>query len=129
MSGNNNGFADGLNRINTLLNVNQQVQIGVLKEAAEYFADKLRPRINMTDRNRQTHLRESVKVVVEDDKVIVSFEEDAWYWFLVEHGHNDASVGTKQHVPGLHFVQNTTDAELDNVRRIMLDEIINIMEG
>lgn len=127
MSGNNNGFADGLNRINTLLNVNQEVQMGVLKEAAEYFADKLRPRIKMSDRDRQTHLRNSLKVILEGDKVVVSFEKEAWYWWLAEHGHKKA--GGKGRVPGLHFVRNTVDAEMANIQEIMLNEIINIMEG
>ncbi|MEK4715232.1 HK97 gp10 family phage protein [Sporosarcina sp. FSL K6-5500] len=124
---NNNGFADGLNRINTLLNVNQQVQMDVLKDAAEYFAEKLKPRINITDRNRQTHLHNSLKVVIEGDKVVVSFEDEAWYWFLAEHGHKKA--GGKGRVAGLHFVRNTIDSEMGNIKEIMISEIINHMEG
>lgn len=124
---NNNGFADGLAQINRLLDVNQQVSTNALKEAAEYFAEKLRPRINMPDRNRQTHLRDSVKVTVEGDRVIVSFEKEAWYWFLAEHGHKKA--GGKGRVPGLHFVRNTVDAEMDEVKQIMLNQIIEAMEG
>lgn len=127
MSGNNNGFADGLAQINRLLDVNQQVTTDALKEAAEYFADKLRSRIKMSDRNRQTHLRESLKVVVEGDKVIVSFEKDAWYWFLAEHGHKKA--GGRGRVPGQHFVRNTVDAEMEKVKQIMLGLIIEAMEG
>lgn len=124
---NNNGFADGLNQIRTLLNVNQEVQMGVLKDAAEYFAEKLKPRINMSDRNRQTHLQNSLKVVIEGDKVVVSFEDKAWYWFLAEHGHKKA--GGKGRVAGLHFVRNTIDSEMDNIKEIMINEIINHMEG
>ncbi|MEW8986455.1 MAG: HK97 gp10 family phage protein, partial [Bacillus sp. (in: firmicutes)] len=37
MANNNNGFVDALNQINTLLKVDNKVQMDVLEEAANYF--------------------------------------------------------------------------------------------
>ncbi|MDF2789516.1 MAG: hypothetical protein K0S80_2614, partial [Neobacillus sp.] len=37
MATNNNGFADALNEINTLLKVGKDVEIDVLEQAANYF--------------------------------------------------------------------------------------------
>ncbi|WP_434787922.1 hypothetical protein V5R22_00165 [Bacillus thuringiensis] len=45
MASNNNGFAEALEDINTLLRVNKKVSLDVLDEAAKYFASKLKPKI------------------------------------------------------------------------------------
>lgn len=127
MTNNRNGFADALNQLNTLMDVGQRVPIEVLKEAAEYFVAKLRPRINMSDINKQTHLRNSLKIVVKDNRVSVIFEGDAWYWHLAEHGHKKA--GGKGRVKGLHFVKNTIDAEKTEIEKIMLQLIAEQLEG
>lgn len=124
---NNNGFADALKEINTLLKVDKTVEKDVLEEAANYFADKLKPKINMSDKNKSTHLRNSLKIVIKNDRVQVVFEDNAWYWFLAEHGHRKA--GGKGRVKGLHFVQNTFDAESDKIADIMVNKIIKKMEG
>lgn len=127
MTNNRNGFADALNQLNTLMNVGQRVPIEVLKEAAEYFVAKLRPRINLSDKNKQTHLRNSLKIVVKNDRVSVIFEGKTWYWHLAEHGHKKA--GGKGRVKGLHFVKNTIDAEKIEIEKIMLRLIVEQMEG
>jgi HK97 gp10 family phage protein len=124
---NNNGFAEALNDINTLLKVDKKVEKDVLQEAAEYFADKLKPSINMSDKDKQTHLRDSLKIVVKDDHVSVEFEDKAWYWYLAEHGHKKANG--KGRVKGLHFVRNTFDGEGDKVAEIMATKILKEMEG
>ncbi|PEZ05563.1 hypothetical protein CN326_13950 [Bacillus sp. AFS018417] len=124
---NNNGFADALEDINTLLRVDKEVEMKVLIEAAEYFVDKLRPRIKMSNKNKQTHLRDSLKVVIKDDVVRVEFEDEAWYWYLAENGHKKSNG--KGRVKGRHFVQNTFDAEGDKIADILAQEIIDKMEG
>lgn len=124
---NNNGFADALNEINTLLKVDKQVEKDVLEEAAKYFVNKLKPRIKMSDKNKQVHLRNSLKVVIKNDRVSVEFEDDAWYWFLPEHGHKKANG--KGRVKGQHFVRNTFDAEADKIAEIMANKIMKRMEG
>lgn len=126
MAANNNGFVDALKEINTLLKVDKKVELSVLEEAAEYFVQKLKPIIKASDRNKK-HLRDSLKVVVKGDRVSVEFEDDAWYWYLVEHGHKKANGKGK--VKGQHFVQNTFDMEGGKIAEIMANEIINKMGG
>ncbi|EJQ44019.1 HK97 gp10 family phage protein [Bacillus cereus BAG6X1-2] len=127
MASNNNGFADALEDIRTLLNVNKKVEMNVLEEAAEYFANKLKSKIKMSDKDKRVHLKNSLKVVVKNDRVSVEFEDAAWYWYLAEHGHKKANGRGK--VKGLHFVQNTFDAEGDKIAEIMAQKIINKMGG
>jgi HK97 gp10 family phage protein len=127
MATNNNGFADALQEINTLLKVDKKVELDVLEQAAEYFIQKLKPRIRMSDKNKQVHLKNSLKVVVKEDYVSVEFEDSAWYWHLPEHGHKKANGKGK--VKGQHFVRNTFDAESDKIAEIMANKIIKKMEG
>lgn len=122
---NNNGFLEALEQINTLMNVNQQVSLDALEEAANYFVDKLRPKIPKSKLSKN-HLRDALKVVVQKDMVQVVFEDWAGYWHLVEHGHK--SVGGKK-IKGAHFVQNTVDGESEKLSEIMLNKIIKKMEG
>ncbi|MEK4415671.1 HK97-gp10 family putative phage morphogenesis protein [Bacillus sp. FSL K6-0268] len=125
MASNNNGFAEALEDMNTLLRVNKKVELDVLDEAAKYFASKLKPKIKASNKNKRTHLRDSLKIVVKDDRVSVEFKDEAWYWYLVEHGHKKANG--KGRVKGLHFVQNTFDAEGDRIADKMLQKIVNRM--
>jgi HK97 gp10 family phage protein len=127
MATNNNGFADALKEINTLLNVDKSVEKDVLEEAAKYFVSKLKPRIKRSDKNKQNHLRDSLKVVVKDDRVSVEFEDKAFYWYMVEHGHKKANGKGK--VKGQHFVRNTFDAESEKIAEMMANKIIEKMEG
>ncbi|HHT7154992.1 hypothetical protein BK718_15900 [Bacillus thuringiensis serovar andalousiensis] len=125
MASNNNGFAEALEDINTLLRVNKKVSLDVLDEAAKYFAAELKKRIKMSDKNKRVHLKNSLKVVVKNDRVSVEFEDAAWYWYLAEHGHKKANG--KGRVKGLHFSQNTFDAEGDKIADIMAQKIMNRM--
>ncbi|PHA82762.1 HK97 gp10 family phage protein [Bacillus pseudomycoides] len=125
MASNHNGFADALEDINTLLRVNKQVGMDVLEEAAKYFAAELKKRIKLSNKNKRTHLKNSLKVVVKGDYVSVEFEDKAWYWYLAEHGHKKANG--KGRVKGLHFAQNTFDAEGDKIADILAQRIIDRM--
>jgi HK97 gp10 family phage protein len=127
MAANKNGFADALKEINTLLKVNKNVEIDILEEAAKYFVEKLKPRIKVSEKNKRNHLRDSLKVVVKDDLVSVEFEDEAFYWYMVEHGHKKANGKGK--VKGQHFVQNTFDSESNKIADIMANKIIKKMEG
>ncbi|ANS46769.1 HK97 gp10 family phage protein [Bacillus thuringiensis] len=125
MASNHNGFAEALEDINTLLRVNKKVSLDVLEEAAKYFAAELKKRMKISDKNKRVHLKNSLKVVVKNDHVSVEFEDAAWYWYLVEHGHKKAS-GTGR-VKGLHFVQHTFDAEGDKIADRMAQKILDRM--
>ena len=50
MASNNNGFAEALEDINTLLRVNKKVELNVLDEATKYFASKLKPKIKASNK-------------------------------------------------------------------------------
>ena len=123
---NNNGFIEALERMNTLLQVDQEVALDVLEDAANYFVEKLRPRIPRSKKNKK-HLQDALKVVVKKDMVQVVFEDWAFYWHLVEHGHR---VGpTRKKVKGRHFVRNTMDAESEMISNLLTSKIIKKMEG
>ena len=122
---NHNGFADALKQINTLINVNQQVALDTLEEAAQYFVEKLRPKIPTSKRNKK-HLQDALKVDVKGDRVQVIFEGDFFYWHLVEHGHRKVNGGK---VKGRHFVRNTIDKESEKIASMMLNKIIKKMGG
>lgn len=123
---NNNGFLDALERINTLMNVNEKVALDVLEEAANYFVKKLKPKIPRSKANKR-HLQDALKVVVQKDMVQVVFEDWAGYWHLVEHGHRVGS--TRKKVKGKHFVRNTMDAEGKKIAEMLTSKIIKKMEG
>lgn len=125
MATNHNGFAEALREINTLLKIDKRVELDVLEEAANYFVEKLKPRIPRTNRNKK-HLADGLKVVVLDDMVQVVFEGDFFYWHLVEHGHKKVNGGK---VKGVHMVQNTFDSDGNKIADIMANKIIKKMEG
>lgn len=123
MASNNNGFADALKQMKTLLKINEKVTLDVLEDAAEYFAQRLRPRIPV----HRSNLKDNLKVVVKNDMVQVVFEGNTWYWHLVEHGHKKPYG--RGRVKGRHFVRNTWDAESKRIEQIMTDKIIQRMAG
>lgn len=121
MGSNNNGFAEALERLRTVIDVNENVAMDNLKEAAEYFARKLRQNIPMG--TETVHLKDEVKVVVYSDYVSVQFSDKGWYWHLADKGHKKA--GGKGRVKGLHFTRNTMDREKAKIEQILLKNIIN----
>jgi len=120
MAANNNGFAQALEDINTIVRTNQTVSKTNLEKAAEYFVSKLEEKIPMTTKNKK-HLRDSLKVVVKEDYVSVQFESDLFYWYMVEHGHKKANG--KGRVKGQHFIRNTTDQEQEKLLDLMMDRL------
>lgn len=122
---NNNGFADALKQINTLINVNQEVQMDALEEAADYFSKRLKG--NIKDGEGPEHISDKIEVVVEKDQVSVRFGKGGWYWFLANNGHKK-STG-RGRVKGQHFVENTMTKEEGKIAEIMTSKIIKKMEG
>ncbi|MGE7365707.1 HK97-gp10 family putative phage morphogenesis protein [Desemzia incerta] len=125
MATNKNGFADALNQINTLLNVNQSVQLDALEEAADYFAKQLKG--NIKDGPGNQHISDKIEIVVEKGQVSVKFGKDGWYWFLANNGHKKSNG--KGRVKGQHFVENTMTKEESKIAEIMTSKIIKKMEG
>lgn len=125
MSSNRNGFADALNQINTIANINKNVELKVLEEAATFFASKLKAAIPLGVGT--SHLKNEIKVVVQNDMVQVTFGKKAWYWNLADKGHKKANG--RGRVKGLHFTRNTVDSYGQKVADMMAEKIIRKMEG
>lgn len=122
---NNNGFADALDKLNTIVSIDKKVELDVLEEAATFFANKLKDAIPQGPGT--VHLKDEIKVVVKKDMVQVQFSDHAWYWTLADKGHKKA--GGKGRVKGLHFTRNTIDAHGQKIADMMAQKIIKKMEG
>ncbi|EAF8771730.1 hypothetical protein A0221_12790 [Listeria monocytogenes] len=117
---NNNGFSDVQKRLGKMSNVNQTVTLEVLEEAAIFFAAKLAPNIPLSVRNSK-HLRNAIKVEIKENKVVVFFDSNNFYWRFVDHG------STKQKAQ--NFVRGTYIQNKSKIEEIMLRKIVEKMEG
>lgn len=115
-----NGFEDAIKNLKTVVNVNKQTTISVMKEAAEYFADQLRPLLQRSSLSKK-HMADGLVVVVKKDVVQVIFEDYAWYWYLKEHGHKKSSG--RGRVPGTHIIRNTIDRESAQLQQMILSKL------
>lgn len=122
---NNNGFADALNQLNTVLDVGKDVEMEVLENAARFFAEKLRAEMPKGD--RAPHLKDQLQIVIKADHVQLTVRENGWYFWLVEKGHKKA--GGKGRVKGRHFFKRTLEKYGDKVAEMMAEQIINHMGG
>lgn len=120
----NNGFADALNNLNTVMDVNKQVELDVLEEAARFFASKLKQAIPLGPGD--THLKDQLEIVVKNDHVQLRFGEKGWYWYLAEKGHKKQNGGR---VKGRHFFKKTMTQYGDKTAEIMAERILQHMGG
>ena len=125
MTSNRNGFADALDQLNTLMNIDKEVELDALEEAADFFAAKLRAAVPLGP--GVVHLKNEIKVIIKKDMAQVVFGDKAWYWHLVDKGHRKR--GGRGRVKGHHFVRKTFDQYGDKVADIMATKIIEKMEG
>lgn len=116
---NRNGFEAAMKKLGKLSNVNELIAIDALEEAANFFVNMLRPAIPRSVSNRQ-HLQNSLSVKVENNIVLVYFEDESFYWRFVEHG------TSKQRAQ--NFVRGTYEQNQAKIEEIMLSKIIKIME-
>nr|DAH97914.1 MAG TPA: type I neck protein [Caudoviricetes sp.] len=98
----------------------QKVTLESLDKAAQYLVDKLLPNIPRSLMKKK-HMKDHIKVDVEDDKVTIYFEDTSFYWRFVENG----TVNMKAQ----HFVEGTWQQQKSNVEDIMTKKIIKEMEG
>lgn len=98
----------------------EKITIESLNEAAQYFVGKLMPSIPRSLMKKK-HMKDHIKVVIEDDKVIIVFEDTSFYWRFVENG----TVNMKAQ----HFVEGTWQQQKTNIENIMTKKIIKEMEG
>lgn len=98
----------------------EKITLESLSEAAHYFVEKLLPNIPRSLMKKK-HMRDHIKVDIEDDKVTVAFEDTSFYWRFVENG----TVNMKAQ----HFVEGTWQQQKNIIEDIMTKKIIKEMEG
>ncbi|MBC2140146.1 hypothetical protein HCA95_12460 [Listeria innocua] len=120
MMSNQNGFNEASKKLGKLSQVNEKLTLDVLEEAAKFFVKVLKPNIPISLRNHK-HIRESLKVKVEGDVVVVYFDDNSFYWRFVENG------TSKQRAQ--NFVKSTYAQNKNKIEKIMLSKIVKKMEG
>lgn len=97
-----------------------EITIESLDEAAEYFVEKLTPKIPKSLMKKQ-HMRDHLKIQVSEDKVTVFFEDTSFYWRFAENG-------TKK-TKAVHFVEGTWQQEKAKIEDIMTRKLLKKIEG
>ena len=121
MPKNNNGFQDMLDYTTRLTRVDPEtICLDSLIDAADYFAKKLLPNIPRSLMTKK-HMRDHLKVKVNDDKVTIYFEGTAFYWRFVENGTSK--------IRAEHFVEGTWQQNKEAIENIMTQKILKSMEG
>lgn len=120
-SNNKNGFAEMADFLGNLSKVDpKKLSLEALEEAANFYLEKLLPRIPKSLLKKK-HMREQIKVVVEDDRVKVQFEDTSFYWRFAENG------TSKQRAQ--HFASGTYEQNKEKIEEIMTRKILNLWEG
>lgn len=120
-SNNKNGFAEMADFLGNLSKVDpKKLSLDALEEAANFYLEKLLPRIPKSLLKKK-HMREQIKVVVEDDRVKVQFEDTSFYWRFAENG------TSKQRAQ--HFASGTYEQNKEKIEEIMTNKIIKKWEG
>ncbi|MFS0950890.1 HK97-gp10 family putative phage morphogenesis protein [Enterococcus thailandicus] len=120
-SNNKNGFAEMADFLGNLSKVDpKKLSLDALEEAANFYLEKLLPRIPKSLLKKK-HMREQIKVVVEDERVKVQFEDTSFYWRFAENG------TSKQRAQ--HFASGTYEQNKEKIEEIMTRKILNLWEG
>lgn len=121
MSSNKNGFAEMSDILGELSRVDPvKVSLESLEEAANFYVDKMLPRIPKSLMKRK-HMRDQIKVVVESDRVRVAFEDTAYYWRFAENG------TTNQRAQ--NFASGTYEQNKNKIEEIMTQKIMDLWGG
>lgn len=84
MPSNKNGFSEISDYLGNLSRVDpKKLSLESLEEAAKFYLEQLLPNIPKSLLKKK-HMSEQIKVVVEEDRVKVQFEETAFYWRFTE---------------------------------------------
>ncbi|EME8146915.1 HK97 gp10 family phage protein [Enterococcus faecium] len=121
MLSNKNGFSEMSDYLGNLSKVDpKKISIESLEEAANFYMKQLLPKIPKSLLKKK-HMKDHVKVVVEDDRVKVQFEETAFYWRFAENG------TTKQKAQ--HFASGTYEQNKEKIEEIMTRKILSLWRG
>ncbi|HAQ6178222.1 TPA: HK97 gp10 family phage protein [Enterococcus faecium] len=121
MPSNKNGFSEISDYLGNLSRVDpKKLSLESLEEAAKFYLEQLLPNIPKSLLKKK-HMSEQIKVVVEEDRVKVQFEETAFYWRFTENG------TTKQKAQ--HFASGTYEQNKEKIKEIMTKKILDLWEG
>lgn len=119
-----NGFEDALRQMKTLVDVNESVAMESLEDAAIYFVNQLKPLLSVSSIDKE-HMVDGLTLKMEKEKIVVFFENHAFYWYMVEHGHRKPNG--RGHVRGKHTIKNTIEKESSHIEELMLKKITKKM--
>lgn len=91
-----------------------------LEEAADFYVTQLIPQIPKSLRKKE-HMKDHVKVVIEEKQVKVTFEEMAYYWRYPENGTNKQKAQ--------RFASKTYKKHSDKIAEIMTRKILKEWKG
>ena len=121
MPSNKNGFSEISDYLGNLSKVDpKKLSLESLEEAANFYLRQLLPNIPKSLLKKK-HMRDQIKVVVEDNAVKVQFEGTAFYWRFAENG------TTKQRAQ--HFASGTYEQNKEKIEEIMTKKILDLWEG
>lgn len=121
MADKDNGFKDMADFLGNVARVDTaRLTIESLTDAANFYVEKLIPRIPRS-LLKKDHMRDQVKVEIEDDKVKVMFDDTAYYWRFAENG------TPKQKAQ--HFASGTFEQNRNEIEKIMTKQITNLWKG
>lgn len=121
MAKNNNGFADMADHLGKIARVDPiKVSLKSLENAATFYLEKLMPNIPKSLMKKK-HMVDQIKVVIEDNKVKVVFEDTAFYWRFEENG----TVNKK----AKNFASGTFEQNKEQIENLMVKEIMDLMKG
>ncbi|PQG64969.1 hypothetical protein CUS28_05615 [Enterococcus faecium] len=121
MPSNKNGFSEISDYLGNLSRVDpKKLSLESLEEAAKFYLEQLLPNIPKSLLKKK-HMSEQIKVVVEEDRVKVQFEETAFYWRFAENG------ATKKKAQ--HFASGTYEQNKEKIEEIMTKKILDLWEG
>lgn len=116
-----NGFKDVADYLGNILRADpQKVSIESLTNAANFYTEKLIPQIPRSLLKKE-HMREHLKVVVEEDQVKVVFDDTAFYWRFVENGTPNQRAQ--------HFASGTFEQYRSQIEELMTEQIMKLQEG
>ena len=116
-----NGFKDVADYLGKIMRADpQKVSIESLTNAANFYTEKLIPKIPKSLMKKE-HMRDHVKVVVEEDQVKVVFDDTAFYWRFVENGTPNQRAQ--------HFASGTFEQYREQIEKLMTEQIMKLQEG
>lgn len=121
MPSNKNGFSEISDYLGNLSRVDpKKLSLESLEEAAKFYLEQLLPNIPKSLLKKK-HMRDQIKVVVENDQVKVQFDGTAFYWRFAENG------TTKQKAQ--HFASGTYEQNKNKIEEIMTQKIMDLWGG